>query len=406
MSIGFLPEWVRGLRQHAALRALRTIALVASIFICALPSSIRTAQAFQPLPALASSNSAVRVSPSSPSQASPTLELPSDVAWALRSEAVSIPMLPAGYETRIYGAWLTLAYPKGTEARVAAALDGIDLFREKLREELGESVLSNVEVRIVREPDEIAALSPFAPPDYAVGVSFGGLRYVLISLKAPNSYEGTDVATTLHHELVHVAIDDAFGDKHVPRWFNEGYATFKAGEARLHAEVLSNAVYMHTMIPLSELDRRFPSDRTQVSVAYGEAADFVRFLLRGADSKRFRSMVERARGGAVFERAIADAYGSELRTLEYQWKKELESKGGSLTAIMTGSLLWVFGFIAILIGYFQRKKQHKVIEHGWHREEQLQSAATTESAVTEDFQIPVVVRVPKVEHEGDWHTLH
>jgi hypothetical protein len=341
-----------------------------------------------------------------------TLKLPSDVAFLLRPSDAKIPALPAGFDTKDVGGWLHIAYPHGTEARIDEALTGLEAFRDELRAELGDNVLRQVEVRVVREPEDFAKHAPFATPSYASGLSFGGLRYVLASMKAPKSYEGVDVGQTLRHELAHVAFDDAFGSGGVPRWFNEGYAMLKAGETRMHAEALSSAVYMHTLIPLAELERRFPDehDPFQVSVAYGEAADFVRFLLRGSDRGRFRSAVSRIQSGAAFERALADAYGSDLRTLEYQWRKDLESRSGNLSAVMTGSLLWVFAFIALVVGYFRRKKTHNRIVQGWEQEEAELARLAEEvkrSAETEDTFRPVpLVLVPKVEHEGTWHTLH
>ncbi len=339
----------------------------------------------------------------------PTVKLPRDVIYVLRPEVVEYPTLPADYTTSDVGNWLTVAFPKGTEERMKPALDGAEAFRAELQRDLGSNVLERVKVRVARTPDDMRALAPkgMPPPDYAVGVSYNGLRFVMITLQAPKSFEGSDVTSVFQHELTHVALDDAFGNRHIPRWFNEGYASLRAGEGRMHAERLHDAVYMHTLIPLSELDLRFPDDDNyQLSVAYAEGTDFVRFLLR--DGERFRSLIARARDGATFDRAMTDAYGVEPRTLEYQWKKELESKDGSLAAIMTGSLLWVFGFFALVVGYFRRKKKHKAIVAEWEQEEQLAAAreAKAAAAAEEDFRAPPVYGIPKVEHEGDWHTLH
>ena len=61
-------------------------------------------------------------------------------------------------------------------------------------------------------------------------------------------------------------------------------------------------------------------------VAYAEAADFVRFLDRNADSARFVSLIGRVRGGQKFDQAARDAYDADLRTLEYQWKDGLSQR--------------------------------------------------------------------------------
>ncbi|NOU33633.1 MAG: hypothetical protein HOO96_37545, partial [Polyangiaceae bacterium] len=52
--------------------------------------------------------------------------------------------------------------------------------------------------------------------------------------------------------------------------------------------------------------------------------------------------------------------------------------------------------------------KHKAIVAEWEQEEQLAAAreAKAAAAAEEDFRAPPVYGIPKVEHEGDWHTLH
>src|SRR6185295_14591095 len=110
------------------------------------------------------------------------------------------------------------------------------------------------------------------------------LRLVLISMMAPRGGDATDLDEVFRHELAHVALEDAVQGKHVPVWFNEGLAISLSGElAMARTKTLWSATLSGTLIPLADLDRSFPHENFEVSIAYAESADFMRFLSRKSD---------------------------------------------------------------------------------------------------------------------------
>jgi len=246
----------------------------------------------------------------------PALTAPRDTPLILDPKSVTIPPLLADMTSTDHG-WLRIAYPKSVEERALGVLADADTFKADLSSWLGQTVLEQVEVRIARSPEDMESLAPVAypPPRYAVGVAYPALHLVLISLRAPKTAEAPDLGEVLRHELVHVALEDATGGHHVPLWFNEGLAVYASGEAAwTRTHTLWDATLSHTVLPLSDLDKSFPNENYEVSIAYAESADFVRFLSRTEDRARFGSLVERVRKGTPFDRALADAYGTDMRS--------------------------------------------------------------------------------------------
>ena len=245
--------------------------------------------------------------------------------------------------------------------------------KAKLADELGQPVLTRpIEVRIARTPEDMTALAPkeIPPPSYASAVALPGLRLIILSMRAPVSDEGTDLGELFRHELAHIALDDATGSKHVPFWFNEGYAVHASNERAMdRAETLSNASLWKTILPLSDLDRSAPVERYEVSVAYAESADFLRFLLRQADRGRFASLIERTRKGQPFEHALGDAYASDQRKLEYEWREELAKRYTFWPVLLSGSAIWVLVIGALGVGFVRKKQRDKVVVARWEREE-------------------------------------
>jgi hypothetical protein len=331
---------------------------------------------------------------------------PRDVPWVLDAK---VPPIPASYQRKDAG-WLQLAYVPGAYERVQPLLRDADEIKAKLAEELGEPVLDHVEVRIARTPEEMAQIAPAEVP-YASGIAFGELHLVVMTLTAPGSNEGVNLDEVFRHELAHIALADAVGGHHVPRWFNEGLAVFESGEAgALRYRTLMDAALSGTVMPLSDLDRGFPEDHYEVSIAYAESADFVRFLLRKADRLRFTALIERVRGGQAFDRALADAYASDLNKLEYQWREELRKRVTLVPVLTGGSFVWVLVIAALGIGWVKKRRRARATLARWEREESAALAATARAAGASDPAADLPFQpapdLPKVEHEGSWHTLH
>ena len=347
---------------------------------------------------------------------------PRDVPILVQPSAIVIPPLPDTDQVRDLG-WLRIAYPPSAHERVQPLLDAADDVKAQLADELGQPVLTRpIEVRIARSPEDMAALAPreIPPPTYASAVALPGLRLVLLSMRAPVSEEGTNLPELFRHELAHIAVDDAVGSKHVPLWFNEGFAVHASNEDpydRLQA--LTGASLSKSLVPLSDLDRSFPADHYEVSIAYAESADFVRYLLRQADRGRFAAMIERTHKGEEFDRALADAYGTDARRLEYEWREELAKRYTFWPVLLSGSVVWVLVFGALGVGLVRKKRRDKLTLARWEREEREEAEESARrAAIAAAIQTDpppaggagdartVNPNIPKIEHEGDWHTLH
>ncbi|MDB4938291.1 MAG: hypothetical protein JWP87_5263, partial [Labilithrix sp.] len=275
----------------------------------------------------------------------------------------------------------------------------------------------HVEVRITPSFAEMTKLAPIGapPPAYASGVAYPKLRLVLISMMAPRGADATDLDEVFRHELAHVALEDAVLGKHVPAWFNEGLAVGFARENGLERQkVLTTAVINGTLLPLDHLDRGFPRDPAEVSVAYAESVDFLRFLQARSDRLRFASTIERVRSGQAFDRALGDAYATDLRKLEFQWRSDVERRYSLIPLLAGGGILWVGVIGALGWGYVKKRRRAKAILAKWAEEEAIEDALLAqrarEAADVSDAELSRLsmrVRAPaKVEHEGNWHTLH
>jgi hypothetical protein len=227
-----------------------------------------------------------------------------------------------------------------------------------------------------------------------------------------------------------LALNQAVKSQPVPRWFNEGFAVFASGESSMpRLQTLWTATLAGTLVPLERLERSFPEDAMTASIAYAEAADVVRYLARKEDHHRFNGLIERMGQGQGFHAALLESYGLDPLALEYEWREDVGRRYTFWPVIFSTTVVW--GGIVVLFfwGYRRKKANDKATLERWKREEALQDfealphMAAATSAPAERVHI-VVTRpsqslqqlarpsndaereVPRIEHEGHWHTLH
>jgi hypothetical protein len=342
---------------------------------------------------------------------------PRDVSVVVQPDAAKLPPLPGDFERLEHG-WMTLELPSSIDDRGTPLLREADAFRSRLAEDFGQPAIEGVVVRVARTPEQMAELAPEGapPPPYAAGVAYPSLHLVLLALRAPQTWDAPDLSELLAHELTHVALTDAVAGHRVPRWFDEGLAIHESGEVPwARTKTLWDATLGKHLLPLSYLDRGFPADSYEVNEAYAESADFVRFLMRDTDRARFGALLQRVRVGVPFDRTLEDAYGADVRKLEYEWREELGRRFGVIPMITGGGLLWVA--IAGLAGaaWLKKRRRAKAKLAEWAREEAEMDAALAASRApsegaagvgADDDVPPRMPSVPVVEHDGRWHTLH
>ncbi len=344
---------------------------------------------------------------------------PRDVAVVVQPAAVKLLPLPSDFE-RIEDGWLTVEFPKTVRDRVAALVVDADAFRARLAVDLGQPVLSRVLMRVARDPEQMAALAPvgWPPFDYASGMAYPSAGLALLSLKAPHTWEATDLLELSRHELMHLALTDAIGGHLVPRWFDEGLAIHESGEQWTERlGTLWQASLGKSLLAFTDLDRGFSPEGGEVNVAYAESADVVRFLMRDDDRARFGSLVQRLRAGTPFDRALSDAYDTDLRKLEYEWRTEVSHRFGVVPLLTGGGALWRLIVVLAAAAWVKRRRRAKAKLAQWEREEaemDAAAAATREQLErekvipAEDDDLPPHIQreVPVVEHEGRWYILH
>jgi hypothetical protein len=352
-----------------------------------------------------------------------------------------VPPTPPGFKTS-RNSWLQIDAAPAAEQWIAPLLKEAEAFKAEVNARLGSRGLQRVVVRVAQDAQSMVDLAPRgAPyPEYAEGVAYSRLGLVLLTAQPEHSGEDFDLLTTFRHELAHVALYDALAHHSIPLWFNEGLAIHLSREnAFARSQALWSATLSGNLLPLSQIDQRFPRDIVGVPLAYAESADVVRFLLRTQDQERFRLLIKRVGRGQGFESALRDAYGMDLYNLESTWLEDVKSRNTLWPVLFSGTALWGFGLVLITLAWRRKREHQKRVLQRWEREEALEVERARAALIarmelesepptpvwSDASHVPSAIAnapppalggpprsaqrdspVPSVQHEGDWHTLH
>ncbi|MDQ8154147.1 MAG: hypothetical protein P3B98_05740 [Gemmatimonadota bacterium] len=200
-------------------------------------------------------------------------------------------------------------------------------------------------------------------PEWGQAFAFPTLRRVVMHGHRGGS--GGDPLEVLRHELAHLALHEALGDL-PPRWFDEGYASYAAGEWGRDEVLATNfalAIAFGRLPTLARLDSSFLGGATTAQSAYAfsyRAVAEMAALDRGRGLTLLFTYWKREQS---LERALRQAYGMTLGGFEMHWQQATRRRYGGLalvTDVSAGAIL-----LGVMIGplwWSRRRRQRRRLE--------------------------------------------
>lgn len=212
------------------------------------------------------------------------------------------------------------------------------------------------------------------PLPETLGVYLLNRRTILLRSPRTDLAGGWDLRGVMRHELAHGVLDMAIAQP-VPLWLHEGLAILLSDDlGYLDEAQLTFAAVTDRLIPLAALLHRFPSIHGARTVAYSQAASFVRFLLRQAGMTGLRDLLKALERGMAVQDAFSRTYGMSLYALERQWQGELAQRFSYFTLITSTSLLGGLGAPLVLLGVLRRWLQRRRKFREWDYQERALAA--------------------------------
>jgi hypothetical protein len=195
-------------------------------------------------------------------------------------------------------------------------------------------------------------------PEWGAAIAFPQSSRIVMQGKTAASDAG-DPVVVLRHELAHLALHEHLGDR-PPRWFDEGYASFAAGEWGREEFLAANVGLLIGGTPsLAEVEKGFQGGPARAEAAYALAHRAVAEL----------SDLDRERGLALFfqywkatnslDLAVRSAYGITLSAFETRWRQQTITRYGGLALFADLTLASIAGLIILGPLYWTRRRRMK-----------------------------------------------
>lgn len=167
----------------------------------------------------------------------------------------------------------------------------------------------------------------------------------------------------LRHELAHLALAEALGNR-PPRWFDEGYASYAAGEwGREEILATSLALLLRGPFTFDALDSAFAGGTTRAEAAYALAHRAVAELAALDPERGLTGFFARWREGASLDAAVRSSYGLTLVAFEDRWRSRTRRRYGGLALVADLTLVaGLLGAVVLPVYLARRKRERRRLE--------------------------------------------
>lgn len=256
---------------------------------------------------------------------------------------------------------LSMMSDKGDSTLLLRAVDLIREEQQYYEALFGLRLEDELEIRFYYNPDKVGTRL-HATPYWSAGMARAGSEIAIFG-RNRNQW-----LTILKHELFHALLGQ--NEVNIPVWLNEGLAQWHSGQMDWGSFMeLGGAAARGNLIPLVDLDVILSFNHKRASLAYGQALDATRFLIK-RQGESILPYLLRADDLSFRERFKAET-GGDLIDFEIAWREDLEARFWFFKISRIPGVLWaVSPLIVILAWYLKRRKGKKKLDE-WEQEESL-----------------------------------
>jgi hypothetical protein len=227
---------------------------------------------------------------------------------------------------------------------------------------LGRRTPGPLQLIVVPDGRQFDSLSSGRAPAWGAGVALPGARTIMLRADRDNLYG------TLRHELAHLALHQAVKGR-VPLWFDEGYASWAAGEwDRLGVLDLNLAVVRGAVPDLRALDGALRGSASTADAAYALAVSAVTELARRNPSGSLTPLLQRLEAGENFDAAVLATTGLTMSQFDTQWRRTIRRRYSLATWLLAGGGWGVLAFSMWALVRIRRKAdlpRRAALDEGW-----------------------------------------
>ncbi len=214
-------------------------------------------------------------------------------------------------------------------------------------------------VRIILAPTRAKydSLTRGRLPLWSEGAAFPDAGTIVLLSNSPT----VQPSNALRHELAHLALRWHVG-RHIPLWFEEGYAAVAAQEwDRLDALRLNWQLARGVHMDLDDVDRALRGARGDAETGYALATTAVLLLERWGGDRGLAPLLANLPQAESFDAALRATYHVTEGDFELRWQRDVGSRYGWLSWLAAMGFFWlaIGALLVALLGLRRRRDRRK-----------------------------------------------
>ena len=200
----------------------------------------------------------------------------------------------------------------------------------------------------------------------------------LIVLKSTSFSKSTEkeLVRTIIHEFTHFLIGAVIDPSKVPRWVNEGLATYLSGEETFRAKILlSQAMFTKSLINLNEVQNVLTFDGRKANLAYAESRAAIAFLKETAGKEVIKFIFENINSNNSFDAAFIEVTGIDLLDFEIDLRSNLKDNYRYYYLAAVNDYIWFLIPVLLILAYIAVKHKNWQILRKWEAEREDENGA-------------------------------
>jgi Peptidase MA superfamily len=219
-------------------------------------------------------------------------------------------------------------------------------------------------------------------PEWGAALAFPDTRRIVLQGSHAGAEAG-DPLEVVRHELAHLALHE-YLHRHIPRWFDEGYASYSAHEMTGHDAFAANLALALQGVPtLQQLEDYFNQGATTARAGYALAASAVAELAELDPRRGLSQLLADWRDTGSLDRALREAHGMTLDEFEADWRKRARQRYGALALMEDLTLLGIVLLVFVLPLWIARRRRDRARMAALQAADDVADARAREEALAE-----------------------
>jgi hypothetical protein len=233
---------------------------------------------------------------------------------------------------------VTVHWYAGDDAFGAAALDAAGAGILAMRDFISISLTEPIHIYIYSNEPDLQTTLVLGGETWTGGHANPKIGVVLVAV-APGTNQFIEMETKIPHELTHIMMYRALGDKYTsqPAWLREGIASMvELYPNPEYVRALSIGSENNSLLPMEDLCASFPADAGSAFLAYAQSQSFVTYIRDTYGTSGLARLTNAYGDGFNCELGATNALGTPLSQLDSRWRESV--LGQNITGVAARNL--------------------------------------------------------------------